>query len=82
MVVTSEQTEFNSGGCRLRFKHSFFLLQLEDMVSEYFGEERIGSGLFACSFGAVHDYVLGKMGDTGKSSVSASCRRTSVMSGW
>lgn len=49
------------------------------MVSEYFGKEGIGSGLFASSFWPIHDDVLCEMVDTGKSSVFASCRSTSVI---
>ena len=82
MVITREDSVLNSDSHRLRFEHPFFLFQLEDMFSEHFGQKGIGSGLFASPFRTVHDYVLGKRRGTGKSSVSASWRKTWVISGW
>lgn len=82
MVITREDSVLNTDSHRLRFEHPFFLLQFENLLSEHFGQKGIGSGLFASSLRTVQDYVLGKRRGTGKSSVSASWRKTWVMSGW
>jgi hypothetical protein len=50
------------------------------VVSEYPGKEGVGPRFFARSIGTVQNHVLYHPIFTGKSEVSASCPRTSVIS--
>lgn len=82
VVVGGEDAEFDCGGGAFGLEDPIFFFEFEDVVSEDLGQEGVGPGLLAGSFGSVEDEVLGRDCSTGKSLVSASCRRTSVVSGW
>ncbi len=76
VVVACEDTVFDCCGCVFRFEDSLLFLEFENVVSEYFGNEGVGSCLFASSIGAVKDHMLHNNWLTGKSEVLASCSST------
>lgn len=82
VVVGRKNAKLDGCGSSFRLQDPLFFFQFKDVVSEYFGEEGIGPGFFAGAFWSVEDEMLGGVGGTGKSLVSASWRRTSVTWGW